>query len=227
MSVLFVTGLTFASYGAAYADPVAGCNPQVLDAMQKKAQAQVALDVSSTEQIINKPDSVLATTCFSNAAGVSAKKGGDIFSGDFTAGLTPIITDSLNMFYKQFSNSEGSKLKDFTGAILPSVVDYTATALNDSPDCDGVSKLWDRVKDEGIKGGVPWATFDDLLNGTMPTGGGDTFKANWDQIKSDNVFADLKAAYTSLPAASIPAFSPGQTACQVLVAAGVPVGPCP
>lgn len=217
LSVVAVACFVFISNGAVQAAPVAGCNPKVLDAMQKKAQAQVGLDIANTEQIINKPDSVLAVTCFNKAAGTSAAKGGAIFSGDFTSGLTPIITDALNAFFKQFGDSEGQD---------SGVVDYAATALTNAADCDGVSKLWDQIKQEGVKSGVPWATFADLLNGTLPAGAGPTFAKNWSTETSDNVFSDLKAAFTALPVPAIPSFAGVKTGCDALIAAGV-LASCP
>jgi hypothetical protein len=143
--------------------------------------------------------------------------GGAIFSGDFTSALTPIITDALNAFYKQFGDSEGND----SGA-----VDYTATGLTNDPKCDGVGKLWDQIKTEGVKSGVPWPTFTDLLNGTLPAGAGATFAKNMDTEKSDNVFADLKAAFTALPKAVIPSFAGAKTGCDVLKAAGI-LSSCP
>lgn len=77
---------------SAYADNVvAGCDPAVWKVMAAKADAQVAYDSAVTRQMINKPDSVLTLTCFSDAAGVSAVKGGAIFSGDFTTQLQTIM----------------------------------------------------------------------------------------------------------------------------------------
>ena len=55
-----------------WAAPVKGCNQTVLTAMEAKAQARVAYDVASTEQVLDKPDSVLFMTCFNNSAGNAA-----------------------------------------------------------------------------------------------------------------------------------------------------------
>ncbi|MFH1157967.1 MAG: hypothetical protein V1721_03670 [Pseudomonadota bacterium] len=88
--------LTFSS---AQAQVVEGCNPLVMTAMKAKAQAQVAYDVAVISQLISQPDSVLAMSCFNQAANISAKTGGSIFSGDFTVQLTPIITPALQSWY--------------------------------------------------------------------------------------------------------------------------------
>lgn len=204
---------------SAYAQAVPGCNPQVLDAMQKKAQAKVAQDVNVTETIVDKPDSVLAMTCFNQGAGSSAFLGGQIFSGDFTAGLQPVIEDALQAFFDDFMDGAGFE----TG-----LVDYAATALTNTQDCDMIKNLWTAVKDEGINLGVPFATLSNLINGTLPAGADpDEFTANWNQHTTDGIFTDLQTAITALPVPAVPAFTPNQTACQVLVTAGVLPGPCP
>lgn len=70
---------------------VAGCDPNVWNALTAKADAQVAYDVAVTRQMINKPDSVLTLTCFDQAAGVSANVGGAIFSRSFAGPLGLIM----------------------------------------------------------------------------------------------------------------------------------------
>ena len=69
-----------------------GCSQAVMNAMNARAQAEMAYDIAVTNQMLAKPDSVLAMTCFSNAAGVSAANGGAIFSGDFTSQLNTVVT---------------------------------------------------------------------------------------------------------------------------------------
>lgn len=96
LSVVFVSCITFSSAQAQLAE---GCNPLVMDAMKAKAQALVAYDVAVISQFISQPDSVLAMSCFNQAANISAKEGGAIFSGDFTVQLTPLITPALQSWY--------------------------------------------------------------------------------------------------------------------------------
>ena len=95
LSVVSVSCITFSSAQA----QVEGCNPLVMDAMIAKAQAQVAYDVAVISQLISQPDSVLAMSCFNQAANISAKQGGSIFSGDFTVQLEPLITPALQSWY--------------------------------------------------------------------------------------------------------------------------------
>ena len=89
--VIAVLGMACFSMSASAANVVAGCDTNVWNAMAAKADAQVAYDTAVTRQMINKPDSVLTLTCFSDAAHVSALQGGNIFSGDFTTQLGTIM----------------------------------------------------------------------------------------------------------------------------------------
>lgn len=218
-SLAIVASLSLSGVSA-YAQPVPGCNPQVLDAMQKKAQAKVAVDVAQTETMIDKPDSVLAMTCFSNSAGTTAVRGGSIFSGDFTSGLRPIIEDALQAFFDDFQDGAG-----FEAA----AIDYAATAITDTQACDEVKNLWSTIKDQGVRAGLPMATLNNIINGIIPTGGDpNEYTDNWQQSITDGIFTDLQAAIGALPVPAVPSFTSGQKMCQVMLAAGItPPGPCP
>ncbi|MDP2205712.1 MAG: hypothetical protein Q8K65_05340 [Alphaproteobacteria bacterium] len=199
---------------AAHAQVVEGCSPAVLDAMQKKAQARVAYDVAVTEQVVVKPDSVLAMTCFGKAAGVSAERGGNLFSGSFfgNTNFASVITDALSAFFSQFADAEGFD--------TPGVVDYAATNLEDDADCPGIENLWERIKEKGVAGGVPYLTMAELIAGAAPGGSGARFTANWDTANADGIFQQLNDAIAALPVAAIPVFNNNMTFCQVLQAAG-------
>lgn len=99
---LFLSAPAFAAPAVA----PAGCNQLVWNALAAKAEAQVAYDAAVTREMIDKPDSVLTLTCFSDAAGVSAAKGGAIFSGDFTAQLQGVmaVTGGGNYNCSQINN---------------------------------------------------------------------------------------------------------------------------
>lgn len=202
---------------AAHAQAVEGCSPAVLDAMQKKAQARVAYDVAVTEQVVVKPDSVLALTCFGKAAGVSAERGGNLFSGSFigNTNFASVITDALTAFFGQFADAEG---KD-TGVVAA----YNEPNLQDDADCPGIESLWERIKEKGVAGGIPYLTMAELMAGAMPGGAGTRFSANWDTADNDGIFQQLDQAMTTLPRPSVPTFTPTnmQTLCGVLGAAGV------
>jgi len=230
--VLFALSLAcfvFAS-STVYAQPVPGCNPQVLDAMQKKAQAKVATDVAMTESITDKPDSVLAMTCFNNAAGTSAVRGGSIFSGDFLTSLQPIIEDALNAFYDDFQDGEGYEAML---AGLATAVDYTQTVLADNQDCNESKDLWTTIKDRGIQQGIPFASLSNLISGAAPAGllAGDEYNDNWLRDVQDQIFNDLSNAIGTLPVPQTTVFAPNMTACQILKQGPNPIippaTPCP
>lgn len=226
MAAVALAAFMFVS-SSAFAQPVVGCNPRVLDAMQKKSQAKVAADVAMTETITDKPDSVLAMTCFNRAAGTSANHGGAIFSGDFTTGLAPIIEDALTAFFDDFRDGAGFEAML---AGLGTAVDYTQTTLDNTQDCNDVKNLWSTIKEQGIQGGIPFASLTNLINGAVPAGTipGDEYIDNWIRNQTDGIFGDLAAAITALPQPVIAPLAANQTACQVLQAIGsLPAGPCP
>jgi hypothetical protein len=189
-------GCAFWSLGAAAAPgagDVAGCDPKVLNAMNAKAKAVVAYKVAATEQFKYKNDSVLFMTCFNSAAGNSAKWIGEIFSGDFTAGLQPIVEDALPAFSDDYERSIGT---DF------GLVDYNATTMNTNmTSCLGIKDLWQKYIDEPVRADIPYPTYEDMFTGNMPTGlagapANDTnFYMDWEAAKNvDTDFDDLKTS---------------------------------
>lgn len=215
VALIGIVGISCSALADASTTP--GCNPLVMNTLQKKATAKVAQDVATVKQTIDQPDSVMSLSCFNKAAGTTAKKAGDIFSEDFTTELTPLITASLTSDYNNFKDSPGFA----TGAIS-----YTDTSVDNSSDCDNLKDMWKQITERGIQSGVPYPTIDSLINGTVPTGAGDTFKKDWDQANTDGIFPDLKAAFDANPKPKTPSFAGALTTCQVLAAAGVG-GTCP
>lgn len=213
--------------------PTPGCDQRVLTAMQDKANARVAYDVASTEQVIDKPDSILAMTCFNNAAGEAANKLGSMFSGDFTTPLSKIVPDALSAFYDDFKGADGNDTNK---------VDYTQTALGTSvTNCNYVQDLWTQVKSEGIQPDVPYARYSDLVNnGSMPTGTAtapastSNFYKDWNTSDgTDNDFGKVGTDIGALPKAATPTTfmaDPVNTdnSCAVMTKAGMsPPSPCP
>lgn len=208
------------SSSAAFAQ-VEGCNPVVLDAMQQKAQAKVVYDTSVAEQITDKPDSVLAMTCFNQAAGVSGSTGAT-FSGDFTTDLTAVITPALTNFFTNYDDADGND----SGA-----VDYTAGAANIATtyNCEEMKDMWLQTEQQGVNAQVPFMLFTDLINGVVPAIGGDDFQQN---LTVAATTAILNAAQTAMadpffttPAA--PTITNPTSSCAVLVAFSIIPGPCP
>lgn len=216
-SFLSIACLVLVSHGA-LAAPVEGCDPLVLAAMEAKAKARVAYDVAVIEQLTDKPDSVLALTCFNQAAGVSAKKGGEIFSGDLTPDLGPIIEPALKDTYLNFAGAAGFD---------SGKVDYTSTALSDTFKCPEMDDLWQYTLSQATETDVPYPDFDQLTSDTPPPGGGADFDKSWNASAAQGDFAALKAANAALTPPSIPDFSGAKSSCEVMVAAGIAAGPCP
>ena len=217
-----------------WAAPVKGCNQTVLTAMEAKAQARVAYDVASTEQVLDKPDSVLFMTCFNNSAGNAAVNIGSIFSDDYTVGIDRIVPDALGAFNNDFAEADGND---------SGVVDYTQTAVGTNiTACDEMDELWTNVSDEGIQKNIPYVTYAELKANAVPTGALTTgtfdddpanatnlnFQENWQQAAADGAFSHLNTATAAgtLPTVTIPAYAATTTACSVVIAATI-AGTCP
>jgi hypothetical protein len=121
-------------------------------------------------------------------------------------------------------------------------------AAGASYNCDAVGSLWGGVNTMGVKAGVPYITFDDLMNGStvaqaggaLDAVGGTNFKNSWNSPNSKAAFdamamavnGDGSALNPGLPKPVIPSFAAGPgtnlTPCDVLVTAGaLPAGSCP
>lgn len=202
---------------------IEGCNPDVLAAQQAKGQAKVAYDVASTEQILVKPDSVLALTCVNRSAGVSAERGGNLFSGSFISNpsFMSLIGDMLTAFFGQFMDAEG-----FENAGTNVLYAAAATNLEDNEECNGIEDMWTRIKEKGVAGGVPMATFQDLIDGILPTGAGTRFIENWDTANADGIFTALSTAMGALPIPNVPSFAGANRVCDVMNTLGYAI-PCP
>ena len=198
---------------------VAGCNPAVLDAQQKKAQASVALDVAQTEQTVVKPDSVAALVCGNRSAGGSAERAANFFSGSFIANptFTTVIETMLVGLLGQFADAEGQE---------SGVVDYAMTTVEDVAACDGVDNLWQRLVEKAIAPGVAFMSLADMIAGVIPGGAGTKFTDNIQQAIDDRIFSNLEAAIQQLPQVGGRDFSTATNACDVLSIAGVPMA-CP
>jgi hypothetical protein len=236
-----VVGACLVMTGTAQASPVEGCDPKVMDAMQATAQARVAADKSVDDEIYTQDDSVLALTCFDQSAKVSADMGGQIFSGDFTKDITPVVNDALGAMYGNFNDSIAA---NSTSATLKGIYSKTdmATSLDNNPDkkfkCTAAQELWDYVDNQGIAKGAPYVTFDDLQNGATaaPAGAGTGnsadpaaprgYLASWNSTNSKDAFTNMNTRVEDLNTARelkpIPNFTDTATIdspCAVLKAA--------
>lgn len=203
-----------------------GCDPQVWQAMKDKAQSRVAYDVAVTEEIIKKPDSTLALTCFDQAANQSAVDGGGIFSGDFSAEMGTVVNDALNDLLS--NNFLGSLLDDFgfLGGILAGLLGSLFGGGGWSG-CSNMQDLWEEIVTmTGIETNVPLLSFQDLLAGNVPgAAAGDPVFDNIAVEAGGGVIAALNASMAALPVPNVPSFAADVTLCDVLNTAGL--GPCP
>jgi len=223
LSFLAVMCVVF--FSSAAQAQIEGCDERVLEAHKAKGQAQVAYDVSVTEQIMVKPDSVLALTCFNRSAGVSAQRGGELFSGSFIGNTSfiSLIGDMLQAFFAQFIDAEA-----FENPATAVLYATGATNLQDDPECTGIEDMWTRVKEKGVSGGVPLVTFQDLIDGIIPSGAGPRFIQNFNTANADNIFSNLQSAMTALEDLKpvVPSFAGANRLCDVLNAMGHSI-PCP
>ncbi len=219
-----VTGFLFVASVPAMAQGVPGCDPTVLNAMADKQQALVGYDISVVSETMDKPDSVLAMTCFSKAAGLDAAQGGKIFSEDFMDALRPIIEPFLTNFYDDFDDASGND------SSMPTAYTGGTTLTPNDSDCDFVTNWWDGTgpggttgyKNEGVQQGVPFITMEQLRGLDTPTGGTD-FDAKFAAIETlGNVLSKFDTSFSALPLPGTPAggFIGQNTICAVMVKAG-------
>lgn len=204
-----------------------GCNPRVMDAMNKVAEGRVLSNVAIREEITTMPDSVSALVCMGRAAGVSATRGGALFSGSFMNGVfSSVITDALDSFFGQYAGSIGQ---------LAGLEIYNDTGLSDDAECSGIGQFWDLVKERGVPGGIPGAiTLAALVaageSGALPGDAaalGERFIRNWESGDTDGVFRAIRDAVELLPRSNIPDYSNAHDMCAVLSIGGAVPSECP
>lgn len=227
--ILVFLGLMFTDADDATA--AEGCDLRVEKAQQSRAAARVAYDVAVAEEYIQKPDSILAMTCFNGLAGISASGAaggaGTIFSGDYTnqspsgnaGGLQAVVRDGLQTFYTSYVDAMGAD---------SGLVDYTNTALVNNPACSETQDLWTEIKTGGVEQGVPNATMADMLNGTLPAGAAADFSSDWGVSNgTDALFSLYKTDLAAQPPAWNPTFQQTDGLCQMMVTANIPGAACP
>ena len=94
--------------------------------------------------------------------------------------------------------------------------------------CPAIGDLWNTIITGGINTGAPYATFDDLLNGTAPPGAGQDFAVGWNAAQRAGIFNNLKTAVAALPQPpQVLDFSGAKSSCDVLKTAGIIQDNCP
>lgn len=208
---------------------VEGCNPRVLDAMQKTAQGRVAAKKAATAAVTPQPNNPMAVGCANQAFGVSASRGGAIFSGDFMADVAPMFNEVFQGLYNNYANSDGV-LGNIVAAGGNQMYSPATQQLQNTYNCDGIANQWNYAKDNGIKQGIPKILFSNLVSGNLPAGTIDPdFQQMWQAARNaQSLFNDINVAIGNLPAVNaIPPPPPANAgACQVLMSFGV-VPSCP
>lgn len=225
----FVLALTFG--GIANAQQ---CDVRFLDAAQATAKAKTALDVGVTEQLIRKPDSVLALTCFDQAARNSAQYGGKVFSGDFWgAGLSVMVGDSMQSILTNFAGSFLQLDPSYAG-MFGAVAGLGAGWLiggGGGFKCNTMKDLWENVQKLSINQLVPQMAMNDLINaantGVMPAGVTLNSELGLNIQRSFPLFKNVNMTTGALPKAFIPNYSSSTTLGSVLRCSRVSTGACP
>lgn len=210
MAMLFTLLFLIAANGREAVALVEGCDPKVMSALEAKATAKAAYDTAEVQQIIKRPESALAMTCFNEQAGsVAATAGG---AESFTGPLdVSIITANLNDVYKSPSNT-----------------DFSPSSLPDSANCQRMRTAWEETENTGVEGDTTVPSLKDMMDGTKPPGiaAGSAFDRNFQSSQAQGVFSDLNAAVTALPEPDVKDYTNTSSSCDVLQAAGVVSGGC-
>lgn len=206
------------------AAPAPGCNPNVAEAGRRVAEARVAAARAEIVEAIPQPPSVLQQTCFNQATGVAAQQGGNIFSGDFTSDIQPIVGSALNSLYSNFegaiSSMFGSEIGGAIGGILGGAFGGGASSMQASYDCTGINDTWEAMVGRGVAGGVA-LTLNDMLAGTPPSGAGENFLRAWNASNSNGVFSNARAARDALPRPQVQSYSGTAGLCETFEVLGI------
>lgn len=222
-SLLIATALScfvFMSSNPAHA-LVAGCDPNKFAHMQDRSTLQVGNDLGATQEIIKKMDTVIALTCWPEAAQISANEGGAIFSGAFEGELNNVIGDMVNELLGQFV---GSFLESFgtLGTLIGSWFGWGGGFT-----CNHMQDMWDDVVTRGINQAAEFLDVDGMIATALGGGSASTFiDDNLGAIAP--VAANIQAVITA-PPTPIPNFLGANTLCavQTLNNGGVAPPGCP
>jgi hypothetical protein len=213
---------TTASPTAAATAP--GCNNNVAEAGNRMREARVAAARAEIVEAIPQPPSVLQQTCFNQATGVAAQQGGNIFSGDFTSDIQPIVGSALSSLYSNFegaiSSMFGAEVGGAIGGILGGAFGGGASAMEANYDCSGINDTWEAMVGRGVAGGVA-LTLNDMLSGNPPAGAGENFIRAWNASNSNGVFSNARTAMEALPRPQVQSYSGTAGLCETFDALGL------
>jgi len=234
--VAILSSLTFIAVKPAHA-VVAGCDPNKWNEMQARSSMKRAMDIGSTEEQMDKPESLQILTCAPQAFQVSAQQGGAIFSGDFSTEMNNVIGPTMD---ELLGNFVGSFFDTFNPLEFPALQDLTTilggistlfTTGGGGFTCDRTQDLWDAKALSSIDTNasvfdMDWAL--DVAQGLLPLGpDAQIMQQNLTNAGLAPAAAAVRAAVTAPPIA-IPNYAGSTTTCQVLtLALGAPPAGCP
>lgn len=187
-----------------------GCSSEVSDAQKAMANARINADVGMAEEIIKKPGSVLVDTCFSKSAQNSAQQAGEIFSGDFSSEIQPIIEEPLTDWLSG---------DNFLGSIIENIMpSFGFEPLGGGGyECDRMAEVWDASLNNGMNTETPFVSIEDLIAGTV-SGGGDNLLAN---LGSGTFGSNLGTTMGAVTPGIMPDYSGSNGVCDVYAAMGM------
>lgn len=214
--------------GSAYAQ-VAGCDPNKLDHMKDRAVLKVGDAMGCAQEIIRKMDSVVAMTCWPEAAQISANEGGNIFSGAFEGELNNVIGDMvdemLNQFVGSFLESMGT-----LGGIIGSWFGWGGPGTFS---CTHMQDMWDDVVTRGINQACEFLDLDALIAvaqspSGVPFSASEFVDANLRALGGAGNVADRINTVLTTPPTPVPNYVGANSVCAVQVLNnGGPVPGCP
>ncbi len=201
-----------------------GCNRNVMEAGNRVREARVAEARSRIVDAIPQPPSVLQQTCFNQATGVAAQQGGNIFSGDFTSDIQPIVGSALTSLYSNFegaiSSMFGSEVGGAIGGILGGAFGGGSSSMQANYDCTGINDTWEAMATRGVAGGMA-LTFADMLAGKPPSGASENFLRSWNASNSNGVFSNARNAINALPRPQVQSYNSTGGLCETLESVGL------
>ncbi|GEM_PF-1901465 len=211
IAIIFIVGLSTTAHAQSQTT-TPGCGDEQYEAAQLKRQADAAVGVAIHEEVHKQPDSVLATSCFDQAARVDAQEGA-FFSGPFVDQMTPVVLQPMqNLLNMNFMTSIG-KDPDF-GQIVTTVLSSLLGGLfgggmsGGSFNCSMQQDLFDADTVQGINGNIQLGSTGFMMGLGMNGGGNTTFMRGLQAAAP--IFQSLQQAVDNIPA---PLAAPSVNAC--------------
>lgn len=150
-----------------------GCDPTAWEALAARSQVYSLRDLSWTRQMIPQPESTLFSTCFPQAAKIAAKRGGNIFSGDFQFDLNEVVGPAISVMSLNMLETILWKIPFLADALdLLLSGGFFGILVGGEADpvyeCDLMKVLWEEGTMNGVDSNVSYYNYDDLMSGSVP-----------------------------------------------------------